>query len=1354
VTRTINSGNSSEADWTDSVGNLALKVIYLPNKTSPTSIQYQFLDGTGASNYQTITLKLQNLSIKTNFACSGVVEYTGTATVPQELDIPTPAGGTLKYLFTYEQTPGLTGFYSGRLQRVTLPTGGYYEYDYPGVNDSVNCSDGTTLNMNRVASDGTNSGTWNFVRNTTNATTTVTTPKLADTANANDTVYSFNSSAQLTSQKIYADSPGATLLRTISQTWATNGTPSAQTIILEDNSAKAETDTTFDSNGLLDSLVEYDWGTGAHGSASPIRTTTYTYQTSTNYTSRNIINLVTSKIVTDSGGVVQYRQDITYDGTALASCPTGARQHDDTNFSCTMNYRGNPTAVTTYLTPATPANGITKNFTYDFFGNLLTAQLNCCQSKTWTYSALTQYSLPDSVTSGTAPTQLTTSATYNIYTGLVSTSTDENNQQTNYFYDFLRRPTSIVRVADNATFTNTYDDVLFTQTRKSPIDSSKSIQQIASLDGLGRAVVSKTEDGSNNVISSVSTKYDLAGRAYQTSNPYTSSPSFWTTTALDALGRPTSVTLPDSSATTYTYAEQIATVTDSASKKRKSRMDAAGRLVTLTEPDSTNTLNVDTTYTYTVLDALTGVAEGSQLRTYLYDALGRLTSATTPEAGTVCFGTVSGGTCQANTGYDSFNNLLNRTDARGVLTAYGYDTLNRLKTITYDVSHASGVPATPAVTLTYGSSTAQNNNGRLISMTDGAGSEAYSYNNLGRVTQLQKIIGTTTYNINYAFNVAGELTQITYPSGRVVQQSFDGIGRLCEIAPATSGCGTASSPFAKSIAYNVASQVTGLAYGNGVTASYGYSADRLQLNSVGYKQSGGLSLFSLNYGYTQNGGNNGQITSVTNPGEAGQSVNYTYDVLGRLNTAVSVGSVSYPQWGLSWTYDRYGNRTDQNVTAGTVAPSNHVLINAATNRIMEAPYAYDLSGNMTNDGSNTMVYDGESRTTSATNGGSAGTYSYDGKGLRVKKVSGSTTVYIFSGSQVIAEYDNGAAVTSPSREYIHSGDAILATIDSAGTRYHHPDQVSVRFTTDSTQYYSGHLGQYPYGEMWYDDIAPGTKYKFTTYERDAESGNDYALARSYVNRLGRFSSPDPLEGSIGNPQSLNRYSYVLDDPIDLEDPNGSCPNWDGVPFVVNDKIICTGHRLYGIISSFIEIYYVPSLSDDGVIRDWAIQVSYVFGPSDAWTGNGGAGRPPNKARQPNKITCGTVLPNGRTVGSYVNQLSNTINNAAQITSTPYGPSASYAPGYSPLSVPGQVYSQMNFKINFRGQGDAAFLGDAGNFAYAAVSANIGIPLVAVEWVAGGYALWAGHQDANGPYYMDASATVQVPAGFGAGCKGY
>jgi RHS repeat-associated protein len=528
-----------------------------------------------------------------------------------------------------------------------------------------------------------------------------------------------------------------------------------------------------------------------------------------------------------------------------------------------------------------------------------------------------------------------------------------------------------------------------------------------------------------------------------------------------------------------------------------------------------------------------------QTRAYAYDALGRLASATTPEAGAVCFGTISGGICQPN-GYDSFDNLLFRTDARGVQTNYTYDGLNRLHQVTYTVG-TSGVPATPTVTLNYGTVPTQNNNGRLSSMTDGPGSENYSYDILGQVTQLQKVISGTTYTTQYAYNLAGEMTQATYPSGRIVQQSFDAIGRLCEIAPSTTGCSTATNPYATGFSYNVASQPTFFLYGNGVMASYSYSPDRLQLSSLAYYQPNCASLFKLNYGYAQNGGNNGQITSVANPGEPGQSVNYVYDALARLSTATSVGSSGYPQWGLSFAYDRYGNRTDQNQTIGG-PPMNHVTFDPTKNRISTGGYGYDASGNMTGDGNNTLVYDAENRVLSATNGAASGTYTYDGNGLRVKKVSGgTTTVYVFSGSKVIAEYDNGAAVGSPSREYIYSGDRLLATSDSAGTRYHHYDQVSVRFTTDSTQSYSAHLGQYPFGEMWYDDGSTTTKDKFATYERDAESGNDYALARYHENRLGRFSSPDALGGSAGNPQSLNRYTYALNDPIDLVDPSGQNP---------------------------------------------------------------------------------------------------------------------------------------------------------------------------------------------------------------------
>jgi RHS repeat-associated protein len=93
--------------------------------------------------------------------------------------------------------------------------------------------------------------------------------------------------------------------------------------------------------------------------------------------------------------------------------------------------------------------------------------------------------------------------------------------------------------------------------------------------------------------------------------------------------------------------------------------------------------------------------------------------------------------------------------------------------------------------------------------------------------------------------------------------------------------------------------------------------------------------------------------------------------------------------------------------------------------------------------------------------------------------------------------------------------------------------------TDSSGNALEQLGHYPFGESWYN--ASNDKLLFTSYERDSESGNDYAMARYNVNRLGRFSSPDPLSGSRVNPQSLNKYAYAKNDPVNLSDPTGMWP---------------------------------------------------------------------------------------------------------------------------------------------------------------------------------------------------------------------
>lgn len=160
-----------------------------------------------------------------------------------------------------------------------------------------------------------------------------------------------------------------------------------------------------------------------------------------------------------------------------------------------------------------------------------------------------------------------------------------------------------------------------------------------------------------------------------------------------------------------------------------------------------------------------------------------------------------------------------------------------------------------------------------------------------------------------------------------------------------------------------------------------------------------------------------------------------------------------------------------------------------------------------------------------------------------KTANGTTTVSIYSGSQVLAEYDNGAAVSSPSREYIFAdgvaGPGFVAMITgstsgSGGTiTYYHTDHLSIRLKTDANGNSITQLGHYPFGETWYNG-----EWVFTSYQHDSESGLDYALARYYNSRLGSFCSADPLEGWPEDPQSWNRYTYVRNDPVNLVDPSG------------------------------------------------------------------------------------------------------------------------------------------------------------------------------------------------------------------------
>jgi RHS repeat-associated protein len=428
---------------------------------------------------------------------------------------------------------------------------------------------------------------------------------------------------------------------------------------------------------------------------------------------------------------------------------------------------------------------------------------------------------------------------------------------------------------------------------------------------------------------------------------------------------------------------------------------------------------------------------------------------------------------------------------------------------------------------------------------------------MGRVIHLDKESFGTTYAIDYGYNLAGEPTTMTYPSGRWVQNSYDGVGRLSMI---TGG----PNAYVSGVTYNPAGLRTAVFYGNGITANIGYSADRLQLSALSYTKPG-QTLFNLTYGYAQNYNgqnvNDGRITHIGDNVISGRSVDYTYDAMNRLSTAASTGGGGYSPWGLSWNYDRYGNITAQNVTAGS-APNYSLSVNGSNNQISATGYAYDPNGNLTSRPGVTMIYDAENRLVSYSSGGPAATYQYDGNGLRVRKVVGNdATDYVFSGTKVIADYLNGDL----GREYVYNGGKLLAShegpaggsmqmngvilgcdpeieeCDPGGGEplptYYFSDHLSVRLIIDGSGVTLGEHGHYPFGEEWYQ-TGTGTRWEFTSYGRDSSSGDDYAIFRSYSSDIARFSSVDLLSGSTFDPQSLNRYAYVLGDPINAIDPMG------------------------------------------------------------------------------------------------------------------------------------------------------------------------------------------------------------------------
>jgi RHS repeat-associated protein len=325
-------------------------------------------------------------------------------------------------------------------------------------------------------------------------------------------------------------------------------------------------------------------------------------------------------------------------------------------------------------------------------------------------------------------------------------------------------------------------------------------------------------------------------------------------------------------------------------------------------------------------------------------------------------------------------------------------------------------------------------------------------------------------------------------------------------------------------------------------------------------------------------------------------------------------------------------------------------IDRATNRFINSgstPTTYDEAGNITTDtkfrGMN-FSYDANGRMTFAETTAHANqqTSVYDCAGQRVQTTVNSATrtmVYDIFG-QNVADY-TGTSGGTLERESIYRGGQLLATYEagSSALKYVLTDvQGSTRALMNNSGGSSTVIARHdylPFGE----EISSGTglrtsgqgygaadtnRWKYGLTERDDTTGLDHTWWRKYENLSGRWTSPDPYNGSmaIANPQSFNKYSYTQNDPVNFVDPSGlesalTCLV-DGMPWDCGASFALVGMGFARVANGpgFYGDYLVVAYGFASERGSWSWQVEYRVGGDDGDQsgGEGGGGIHQNPGR--------------------------------------------------------------------------------------------------------------------------------------------
>jgi len=721
---------------------------------------------------------------------------------------------------------------------------------------------------------------------------------------------------------------------------------------------------------------------------------------------------------------------------------------------------------------------------YDDYGNLKCSRdpksVSTLNGKSTTFTYDSSYTFPTAVTN---PKQKTiTTKYYGVdgepvdkgLYGQVKSVADPNRAETKYEYDKFGRKI-LEKLPD--LFTTSWDYAGFPQYIRT--NNSAQIWVDSYLDGFGRTWREERKGPDSKTIVT-DTQFDARGAIRQKSLPYfkTLVPpenANKVTFSYDALGRTRRIDNPDTTFTLACYTSSTQVTIDANGHGKRQTKDSFGRLVKVEE------------YIGTYSDCTTAPSS-SYATTYEYDLLGNLRFVTDAKnQGNLSYRT--------EISYDSLGRKTNMKDPdmgewnyeeydpNGNLTlqADAFTPPRRIRFV-YDalnrlLTKDYGNDGVIDVTYNYDETTSTNGTGRLTSMIDGSGSTKYHYDKMGRVTSMVKTVDGRAYETSFVYEL-GRLKSITYPGpdSKTVTYHYDPAGNLDQVIG-----------YATYAGFNALGQPGSVTYGNGVVTTYDYVATNNRLNSTITTSPTQGALINLNYDYYYNG----NVWKITD----------------NLNTVIPHNFVS------------------ASFTPHTVKPH-------AIDHIDSGPtFDYDNNGNMKSDGKRIIAYNFENMPTSITSANSVVNYTYDGNGKRVKKaLPTSATVYIDN----LYECSNGYC-----DKHIYDGNGRIAIETESQTFYHHSDHLgSTSIVTNASGNKLESIAYYPFGETRLDNSSVFLNYKYTGQELDKETQLYNYNARLYDPELGRFISADSIVPEPANPQSLNRYSYVINNPLLYTDPTG------------------------------------------------------------------------------------------------------------------------------------------------------------------------------------------------------------------------